>query len=115
MTFKVFMATGPCQYPLYTVPNEPIPIFFLFTLISLAGISQSSIDSFGTFFILLAADSSADEALDLGGLVEVGEDKFDVVMNEADELAISVHAGRSGQTGRHIAGRKLNKSSRDIQ
>ena len=78
MTFKVFMATGPCQYPLYTVPNEPIPIFFLFTLISLAGISQSSIDSFGTFFILLAADSSADEALDLGGLVEVGEDDTDL-------------------------------------
>ena len=78
MTFNVLTATGPCQYPRYTVPNDPIPMFFLFTLMSFAGISQSSMGSLETFFILFAADSSAEEALVLGGLVDVGDEDTDL-------------------------------------
>jgi hypothetical protein len=45
---------------------------------SLAGISQSSIDSLGTFLTFLVADSSAEDARALGGRsVEVGEDETD--------------------------------------
>jgi hypothetical protein len=49
------------------------------TWMSLAGISQSSIDSFGTFLTFFVADSSADEALARGGLsVDVGDDDTDL-------------------------------------
>ena len=49
---------------------------FLVSWMSLAGISQSSIGSFGTFLIFFDADSSADDALDLAGLdnVVVGDE-----------------------------------------
>ena len=63
-------------------------MFFLFTLISFAGISQSSIGSFGTFLILLAADSSAEEALVLGGRVDVGDEETD--LDDFDGLLVFV-------------------------
>ena len=63
-------------------------MFFLFTLISFAGISQSSIGSFDTFFIRLAADSSAEEALVLGGLVDVGDEETD--LEDFDGLLVLV-------------------------
>ena len=44
LTLRVLTATGPCQWPRYTVPNEPDPIRGPIK-ISSAGISQSSIDS----------------------------------------------------------------------
>ena len=46
---------------------------------SLAGISQSSIDSFGTFLTFFVADSSADDARARGGLnVDVGDEDTDL-------------------------------------
>ena len=44
LTLSVLTATGPCQWPLYTVPNEPEPMRGPMR-ISSAGISQSSMDS----------------------------------------------------------------------
>ena len=53
-------------------------MFFLYKRMSLAGISQSSIDSFGMAFTFLLADSSADEARARGGRrVDVGDDDTD--------------------------------------
>ena len=51
-------------------------MFFLYTWMSLAGISQSSMDSLGTFLTFLVADSSADEARARGGRrVDVGDEE----------------------------------------
>ena len=53
-------------------------MFFLYKRMSLAGISQSPIDSFGMAFTFLLADSSADEARARGGRrVDVGDDDTD--------------------------------------
>ena len=43
-TLSLLTATGPCHWPLYTVPNEPDPIRGPI-LMSTAGISHSSLES----------------------------------------------------------------------
>ena len=54
-------------------------MFFLYTKISEAGISQFSMDSLGTFLVIfLLAESSAEEALARVLNVEVGEDETDL-------------------------------------
>lgn len=44
LTFNFFTATGPCHFPLNTVPNEPVPIRGP-TAMASQGISQSSLES----------------------------------------------------------------------
>ena len=44
ITLSFFTATGPCQWALNTIPNDPDPICLSY-IISLYGISQSSFES----------------------------------------------------------------------
>ena len=71
LTFRVLIATAPCQCPRYTVPNEPAPILGPMKMLSM-GISQSSIVSFFSRLISFLLLSSALLALCLHCLTLVG-------------------------------------------
>ncbi len=79
MTLSFLRATGPCQWPRYTVPKDPEPIRGPVS-ISSGGISQSSIDSRAELGLIFLDDSSAERALGRHGWrLLVGEPPADWV------------------------------------
>ena len=74
LTLKTFMATGVYQNPLYTIPNEPKPIFPTITLTSFAEITQSAKHWMGKFCISFVLTSFADKIISPSILFEVSGD-----------------------------------------